>query len=341
MSLFAIVLAFLLEQVRPLPYDSQAHGALAGWARWVDRNANAGTPAHGWLVWAVVVALPTLAVGVVHGLLLHYVGWPLAMLWSVALLYLTLGFRQFSHHFTRIRDALAAGDEEGARQLLMRWQGVDASRVPRSELVRHVIEYSVLAAHRHVFGVLAWYCLLSVLGAGPAGAVLYRNAAFAAGFFHRRHRRSGLPGRSAAQQVAERVWHALDWLPARLTAIGFAVVGSFEEAIDSWRRYAAQFPDDNDGVILAATAGAINVRLGGAALRAASGHTPSTLSVTPPADAAGPEAGATTAPNGIGTGTDGREADAAYLPQVVGLVWRSVVMWLLLIVLLSLARLLG
>mgnify|MGYP006195108801 CR=1 FL=1 len=48
-----------------------------------------------------------------------------------------------------IRDALEAGDETRARQLLAQWQRVDASELPRSEIVRHVIEYSVLAAHRH------------------------------------------------------------------------------------------------------------------------------------------------------------------------------------------------
>jgi adenosylcobinamide-phosphate synthase len=47
------------------------------------------------------------------------------------------------------------------------------------------------------------------------------------------------------------------------------VVGSFEEAIEGWRFHAQRFPNDNDGVVLAATAGAINVRLGGEALRAA------------------------------------------------------------------------
>jgi TctA family transporter len=40
--------------------------------------------------------------------------------------------------------------------LLAQWRQVDASELPRSEIVRHVIEYSVLAAHRHVFGVLGW-----------------------------------------------------------------------------------------------------------------------------------------------------------------------------------------
>jgi cobalamin biosynthesis protein CobD/CbiB len=64
------------------------------------------------------------------------------------------------------------------------------------------------------------------------------------------------------QSAAAKAWYVIDWLPARLTALSFAMVGSFEEAIDNWRVYAQRFPNDNDGVILAATAGAINVRLG-------------------------------------------------------------------------------
>ena len=73
------------------------------------------------------------------------------------MLYLTLGFRQFSHYFTDIRDALERGDEAEARRLLAEWRHLDASELPRTELLRHVIEHSLLAAHRHVFGVFFWF----------------------------------------------------------------------------------------------------------------------------------------------------------------------------------------
>ena len=71
----------------------------------------------------------------------------------------------------------------------------------------------------------------------------------------------------ALRQTASLAWRRIDWLPARITALAFAVVGNFEEAIDCWRTHAQRFPDDNDGVVLSATAGAIDVRLGGEALR--------------------------------------------------------------------------
>jgi len=191
-----------------------------------------------------------------------------------------------------------------------------------------VIEYSVLAAHRHVFGVLAWFSVLAALGLGPTGAVLYRLAEFVSRYWHYKQRTGALPASESLQQASAQAWTAIDWLPARLTALSFAVVGSFEEAIEGWRFHAQRFPNDNDGVVLAATAGAINVRLGGEALKARTElHAPQGLEID--------------ADMGDSDSTPGREPEVGHLRSVVGLVWRSVVVWMLLLALLTLARLLG
>jgi adenosylcobinamide-phosphate synthase len=332
MSFFAILFALLIEQVRPLGAHNPIHTGLRVWARWVSRNFDAGKPQHGWVSWLLAVVAPALLALGIHWALLLTLGWPAAMVWSVLVLYVTLGFRQFSHHFTEIRDALEAGDEARARQLLAQWQRVDASELPRSEIVRHVIEYSVLAAHRHVFGVLAWFSILAAFGFGPAGAVLYRMAEFVARYGRYRNHMQLQPASEALQSAAARAWTAVDWLPARITAIAFAVVGSFEEAIDCWRNYAQRFPNDNDGVILAATSGAVNVRLGGESLKP----------VFAPDSSQGFQAAAVGAEPRMDTAsTPGREAEVAHLRSIVGLVWRSVVLWMVLLALLTLARLLG
>lgn len=332
MSFFAILFALLIEQVRPLGPHNAIHSGLRVWARWVSRNFDAGGPQHGWVSWLLAVVGPAVLALAIHWALLLWVGWPAAVVWSVVVLYATLGFRQFSHHFTDIRDALEAGDEIRARTLLAQWQRVDASELPRSEIVRHVIEYSVLAAHRHVFGVLAWFSILAALGFGPAGAVLYRMAEFVARYWRHRSRMQVQPASEALQSAAAGAWKVVDWLPARMTAMAFAVVGSFEEAIDSWRHFAQRFPNDNDGVILAATSGAVNVRLGGEALRPV--FTPHTTN--------GFQAAGDSAATPLDTtSTPGREAEIAHLRSVVGLVWRSVVLWMVLLALLTLARLIG
>jgi adenosylcobinamide-phosphate synthase len=332
MSFFAILFALLIEQVRPLSSHNPIHSALRIWARWVSSNFDAGKPHHGWVAWTLAALLPAVATVAVHWLLLLTLGWPATVVWAVAILYVTLGFRQFSHHFTNIRDALDAGDEVRARELLALWQQVQSAQLPRSEIVRHVIEYSVLAAHRHVFGVLAWYSVLAAFGLGPAGAVLYRMSEFVARYWKHRSRTQAQPASEALQSAAGRAWAAIDWLPARITALGFAVVGSFEEAIDCWRNHAQRFPNDNDGVILAATSGAVNVRLGGEALKPA--FAPNSSQPFRAGAGAG-EAMADT------ESTPGREAEVGHLRSIVGLVWRSVVLWMVLLALLTLANLLG
>ncbi|KAF1046080.1 CobD/CbiB family protein [Xylophilus sp.] len=326
MSFFAILLALLIEQVRPLARNNPIHAGLRAWALSVSRNFDAGRPHHGWVAWTLAVAVPAIAVQAVYALLFWGIGWPAAVLWSVAVLYITLGFRQFSHHFTGIRDALEEGDEYRARELLAQWQQVEVADLPRSEVVRHVVEYSVLAAHRHVFGVLAWFSVLAVFGLGPAGAVFYRMAEFVSRYWKYKDHTRSQPASFSLQRAAAQAWTVIDWLPARMTALCFAVVGSFEEAIDGWRFHVQHFPNDNDGVILAATSGAIGMRLGGEALRAS--YAPSTVEGFP-------------IEAGDGASTPGREPEVSHLRSVVGLVWRSVVVWMVLLALLTLARLLG
>lgn len=305
MSFLSILFALLLEQARPLAQLNPVHNANRGWVRWVVMNFDAGKP-HGWLVWAIAVAVPSVLSVAIYWVLLNAGGWIFAALWNVAVLYVTLGFRQFSHHFTQIRDALYAGDETMARQKLAQWMRMDVADLPRSEIVRHVIEYSVLSAHRHVFGVLTWYSALAVLGLGPAGAVIYRVSEYLSRWVNRPLRLDSTPISDSMKSFCVTAWHAIDWLPARATAIGFAFVGSFEEAIESWRRHDARATDDNDALLIAATAGAVNVQLG-----------------------AGSDTSA------------GEVPQISHLRAVVGLVWRTVVMWMVILALLTLARLLG
>jgi adenosylcobinamide-phosphate synthase len=144
------------------------------------------------------------------------------------------------------------------------------------------------------------------------------------------------PASPNLREVAANAWWAVDWLPARFTALGFAVVGNFEDAIDCWRNYAQQLPtldNANDGVILAATSGAVNVRLGGETLQPKSASTADTAAGSGPSDTE------SVFPDTIST--PGREPELAHLRSVVGLVWRCVVLWMLLLALLTLSKLLG
>jgi adenosylcobinamide-phosphate synthase len=317
MSFFAIVFALLLEQVRPLLQVSPVHRWALVWARTCARSLDAGRSHHGWLVWLAVVILPAALTFALHAALISIWGWVgsvLAFAWHVALLYATLGFRQFSHHFTAVRDALEAGENDKARRLLAQWMHVDESQLPPERMLQALMDHSVVAAHRHVFAVLGWYAVFAALGLGPAGAVLYRMSELASRYFHPAsaddpyssiyHSVDPLMPRAAAhrlcspstQQAAQTAWYWIDYLPARLTAMGFAVVGSFEDVLEAWRQYNnSPASDSHDPLIQMAMTAALGLK---------------------------------------------GELLPAHLRNLVGMVWRSVVLWLLLIALLTLARLL-
>jgi adenosylcobinamide-phosphate synthase len=329
MSFVAVLFALLLEQIKPLPRNNVVHYSLASWVGWTGRNFDAGKPQHAKVVWDVTVIAPAVAAALVYIAIAHY-STIAALVFDIAVLYLTLGFRQFSHYFTDIRTALEGGDEPEARRLLAEWRHLDASELPRTELLRHMIEHSLLAAHRHVFGVFFCFIVFSALGLGPAGAVLYRMAEFASRYWAFRSKSLDTPINENLMALSQRLFGLIDHIPARLTAFGFAVVGNFQDAIDGWKRDAGLWKHANEGIILAAAAGAVGVQLGGGN---APGITPDRSKTFSSGD------GTATFESG-GSTTQGMPPQLGHLGIVVGLVWRSVVLWMLLVALLKLANLL-
>ena len=163
MIFFAILLALLIEQAHPLSVDNPVFAGLRSWARLVRRNLDTGQVVHGWVAWVLATAGPALLAALLYWMLWRF-STVLSFVWLVLVLYVTLGFRQFSHHFTDIRQALEEGNDAQAREKLAQWLHVETSSLPRAELLRQVIEQSVLAAHRHVFGVLACFVVFWLLG---------------------------------------------------------------------------------------------------------------------------------------------------------------------------------
>lgn len=299
MGVLAIVAALVLEQWRPLGDRKAYFALLASWADWLERSFNAGEHRHGTIAWLVAALVPVAA-----ALALYYLAWwlspALGLAVNIAALYLTLGFRQFSHWFTGIQTALKDGDADRARELIGAWRGEPAQHRSREEVARLAIEEAISASHRHVFAVLFWFIVLP----GPSGAILYRMASFL-------QRRWG--GAGPFGQLANRALYVLEWPTARLTASAFAVVGDFEDAIYCWRTQAAAWPDPNLGIVLASGAGAMGVKLG-MPLAEIDGLQPR------------PELGI------------GEAAEIAFLDGTVGLLWRAVVVWVFVLGLVALAR---
>lgn len=306
MTFLSLLAALLADHAWPLREEKHPLLWLKRWAAAVEGAVNGGRYRHGVLAWALVVGATFAVTAAVQNLADEF-GWLAAMAWSTAVLFLTIGFRRFRSAFSEVERALRAGELASARDSLGRWSRVSAAELNAGDTARVAIEQGLLAAHRDVFGPVAWFIVL-----GPAGAVLYRVSAQLSELWDPRN----APDLGAFGAFAARAFFWIDWLPARLTAASFAAAGDFADAVYCWRAQAAAWKPRADGIILASGGGALGVRLGDSL------HQDGGLHFRPE----------------LGTG---ETADVDHLQQAMGLIWRALVLWLFLVFLVSLAHALG
>jgi adenosylcobinamide-phosphate synthase len=318
MNFIAVVTALALEQWRTFGFRAALERAFIRYARALERRFNGGTARHGVVALLLALAPPVIVTaGVFFALAaLHPL---LGLAWNVIALYTLMGFRRFSHAFSEVADALRQNDVMRARRALAAWRGGVAGDLATDDVAKLAIERGLIDSYRQVFATLFWFTVLP----GPAGAVLYRAAALLAEEWREAPRGEDQTpitrARDAFGAPSRRLLWVLDWVPVRLTALSFAVVGDFEDAIYAWRTqakgWAAQEGGVHAGILLASGAGALGVTIGGP------------LPVLGAEPDYRPDLGV------------GEPADADILQSAVGLAWRTLVLWLLLMLLLTLANL--
>jgi adenosylcobinamide-phosphate synthase len=303
MTFISLLTALLLDQWRPLRTGNRLYSAFARYVSTLSSTFNAGQYRDGVISWMLAVVPLALGTLILYWAL-RYANGVLALLLNIAVLYVALGFRQFSHFYSDVMQALRAGDLARAREVLCAWRGKSAGELTAGEVARVAIEQGLMRSHRHVFGVMAWFIVL-----GPAGAIVYRLAALLNDRWN--------PGQGVESDhfglFAARAFALIDWLPVRLTATSFAVAGDFMGAVECWREQAATWRTPQQGIILAAAAGALGIRLGGVL------HADDGIEYRPQ----------------LG---DGDEADADFMQAAIGLAWRAWVLWMFLILLVTIAR---
>lgn len=206
--------------------------------RWIDRIIDSGfrqaAKVPNWpalipvLAIAVLLVLPVLGVVLALGDALF--GFPYLVL-GVVVLFFSLGPQDIGEDVDEYCKAIEDGDKERVRETA---KSIIESDVPEDTLERiHRVEEAVcVQANNRLFAVIFWFVLL-----GPLGAWTYRvtdlvrrRAVFAAS------REEEQDGTSSRLREAATVLHGwLAWIPARLTAIGYAAAGNFDTALGAWR----------------------------------------------------------------------------------------------------------
>lgn len=175
--------------------------------------------------------------------------------WDAAILYLALGHRSLHEHARRVRDALARGDLADARRSVGRMVSRDTADMDATRISAAAVESVLENGNDAVFGALFWFGV-----AGAPGALAYRlvNTLDAMwGYRTARYLRFGW--------AAARLDDLMNFVPARLTALTYALVGRCQLALRCWRAQAPLWDSPNAGPVMASGAGALGVRLGGGA----------------------------------------------------------------------------
>ena len=221
-------------------------------AQRIEQRLNSGGRgwrSHGVSGWCLAVLPP---VTLVWLLSLSSLGW----LVDILVLYFALGLKSLAQHALPVAQALRLGNLDEARRRVgylvsRRTSELDACGVARAG-TESVLENGADA----VFASLFWFAVL-----GAPGVLLHRLSNTLDAMWGYRNERFERFGWAAA-----RIDDVLNYLPARLVALTYALLGRTATALRCWRRQALQWDSPNAGPVMAAGAGALQVQLGGAAI---------------------------------------------------------------------------
>ncbi len=304
-ALLAGILAVILDRMVPDRRGIKPFAWYRDWAESIEERFNGGKRLHG--VGAVLVATAPIAAGV---FVVHYVlgevGWILKFAFDVFVLYLCLDVYRLSSDAVRVSQAIESGNRREAEEHLRALTGKGAPEPTESAIARSTVEAVLRQGNSLVISPIFWFLVF-----GPVGAVVQRLSAILDMLWGHRYERFAQFGWAAA-----RFDDLLGWIPARITALSYALMGNFEDALHAWRARMGVWSDINSGPLLASGYGALHMQS-------------YEMSVSDSEFDERPPEPVVIVP------------DASHIRRVVALVWRVLLLWLSIGVLMAGAHLAG
>jgi AmpE protein len=261
MTLLALLLGLLLERLLTHTLHLREPRWFDGYLDWALARFRSVRGAGALVLTIMLVLLPALPVALIAWLFrdlllgIVYVGF------AALVLVFSLGPRDLKDEVDDYTEALKAGDRDAAARVAREIMEHDAAQ--RTGTAPDTLEDALFVqTNNRVFGVAFWFMLL-----GPAGAWLFRVSDLMRrrAVFEYRGRADNSELVPVFVEALQTVHGVLAWAPARLLALGYALAGSFEQALDEWRRSVqaagARFFDTNDHLLAGVGRGALNVDL--------------------------------------------------------------------------------
>lgn len=246
--LLLLPLAVLLDALLGEPRRYHPLVGFGNAAYFIERHFNNNTIKAGVFAWLLLV-LPLV---LICGLMADLLGWWFDLL----IAYFALGAKSLWQHAQPIQHALQANDLSRARQRLSWIVSRNTSQLDEEAISKATIESILENGNDAIFATLFWFAI-----AGAEGALLYRLSNTLDAMYGYRNPQYNYFGRFSA-----RVDDVLNWIPARLSAISYSLYGDTKTAWQCWQTQGTQWYSPNAGPVMAAGAGALGVKLGGAAV---------------------------------------------------------------------------
>jgi adenosylcobinamide-phosphate synthase len=289
----AILLAVVLDRFVPEHLRVDPFVWVRAIGEFVAQRFDGDSRSHGTIALIIVVVVVFIVVVILH-VVLGVIAWIFQFAFDVLVLFLCVGLHRLGQRVQDVADALQAGEISLANENLHTLSGQQSDDLSESSIAHDTVVAVLKQGNTNVIAPLFWFVLL-----GPFGAVLQRMTGTLSRLWAGDAERSLGFGWATAG-----LSDLLGWLPARITALGYAVVGSFEDALRCWRQAEDVGSDSADAPLVAAGLGAMQMESYGA------------------------------------TGDDEDEvlvvvtADTTHVQRALALVWRALLFWLLLVFLL-------
>ncbi|MBI3899420.1 MAG: cobalamin biosynthesis protein [Gammaproteobacteria bacterium] len=286
LTLLAIVAALTLDLLLGEPRRFHPLIGFGRLANIVERGCYGNSKGRG-VVAVLLLLLPFAAISALTQFT------PIAAVLDAVILYLAIGWRSLGEHTRPVGVALRDGDLAQARERVGRVVSRDTAPMESNDVAKAAVESVLENGNDAIFGAIFWFAIV-----GAPGAVVFRlaNTLDAMwGYRNDRYRRFGW--------AAARFDDVLNFIPARLTALSYAIAGQTRNALRCWRAQARSWKSPNAGPVMAAGAGSLGLALGGPAWYRGK------LETRPPLGA-------------------GRAPDANDIGRALRLIHRSLLIWL-------------
>jgi adenosylcobinamide-phosphate synthase len=246
--LVIILVALVLDRWLPDRGGFQLWTWYSDWTDSIEQRFNGGLRSQG--LYAVLLAVVPIGILIfLADVILGQIAGVLQVMFSVAVVYLCVELQRLGSVAQTVATAIDQDDIGQAAARLKDLTGKDTVETTGAGVAHATVEAVLKQANSLVVAPIFWFLLL-----GPVGAIVQRLVSVLDRQWGHRTARFAEFGK-----VAARLDDLLNWVPARITAISYAVMGSFEDALYCWRRKAGMWSDISSGPLLASGLGALHL----------------------------------------------------------------------------------